>query len=375
MLEIAVPQMDAICTTRLPHHMLTRYLTGAGGESPCEMQGGPAQLMYFPQGGQASPAQITGAPGGQAGGQAPLQAWGQTFKPGYGYLSVKTLYATNAGGSTVGPSYSNAIIPVPTGQLSMHCGGSGGSGAQAQATPINFSGGSPSEVMPQGCVLAAPSALGQMAPQWQGAGFQHVPFGQAVPLNSAAAAGPPPGGATPTMVPQGYGGSGAAPGGGGAGQVGAQQTAAPGGSGGVYGGGAPGGSGGISGGVAPQQGASPQGIAGAQGTAPAQQGASPQGVAGAQGVAPGSTAPAQAPAGVVPPKFGGYAGASGVAPAGTGSPAGTGVVGATNVANVPHHGGQPLPYHGSATMLLPSLVTGRLSSMLVGALLLSVALL
>lgn len=273
-------------------------------------------------------------------GKAPVEAMGQTFKPGYGYLSVKTLYATNAGGSTVGPSFSNAMFPIPTGHLSMHCGGN-----QASATPVNLqsNGSSGGGGMPPGCVLAAPQELGQMVPQWANNGGQiHAPVGQNVPLSAGMSA---PGGSTPTMAP---GGSGSI--------------------GGGVGGGAP----------APAGNVSPQSTGGCAGGAmagPCIPGGSAGGSAGGSGAAP-----AQAPAGVAPPKFGAYGSAapSGIVPQGTASPAGTGiggVAGGTGVPSAPHGGPQPLPYHGSGTILLPSLVTGRLSTMLVGALLLSVALL
>ncbi|KAF7189777.1 hypothetical protein HII31_08884 [Pseudocercospora fuligena] len=84
-------------------------------------------MIYFPPvGGQAAAGAQGQAPGAPApvGGSA-ITTLGQTFQPGSAYISCQTLWAgyTDDKGSVVqtGPTFTNAIFPVPSDQVSTQC--------------------------------------------------------------------------------------------------------------------------------------------------------------------------------------------------------------------------------------------------------------
>lgn len=188
----------------------------AGGSSPCTVGGGQARLLFFPpsgnsgaSGGAEQPAAtITSAPaaGGQpvpAGG-APLTAWSNTFNPNYCYMSVNTMYATvPASGTesarTVGPIFSNAIIPFHSSDISTQCSYTM-SGANAAPTQVDFNG-----LGSANCHhIVAPGAMASIAPEWSNGAFWNMQFQppqQLLPQGQTAATGAASGAQCPAYTP------------------------------------------------------------------------------------------------------------------------------------------------------------------------------
>lgn len=182
--------------------------SAAGGGSPCTVMGGQARLLYFPPGGNSGSGESGGAavsspvgaqpPGatitspaqGQpvpAGGP-PLTAWSNTFNPDYCYLSVDTLYATVApsgteSASTVGPTFSNAIIPLRSSDISTRCPSSM-SGAATNTADMGAPGqmdfGSMASAGSAGAdvchQVVAPAAMGTIVPEWSHGLFWNMNF-------------------------------------------------------------------------------------------------------------------------------------------------------------------------------------------------------
>lgn len=165
-------------------------------------------------------------------GGTPLTAWSNTFNPDYCYLSVNTLYATVApsgteSAQTVGPTFSNAIFPLRSSDISTRCPSTmsgyatntAGVGAPGQ---LDFNSmAAAGEAGADNChQIVAPAAMGSIVPEWNNGLFWNMNFEPPQVLRSeGAAASPtapaaggecqacaapaysPPIGQNPTMVP------------------------------------------------------------------------------------------------------------------------------------------------------------------------------
>ncbi|SMR60950.1 unnamed protein product [Zymoseptoria tritici ST99CH_1E4] len=99
-----------------------------GGELSCLIGGGPVDLIYFPV--QRNDSAICGsktyatsaAP--MITGLSEITTLGRTFTSASVYISFKTLYATYDGfWDTVGPTFTDLIVPLHSSDISSHCGG------------------------------------------------------------------------------------------------------------------------------------------------------------------------------------------------------------------------------------------------------------
>ena len=160
----------------------------AGGKPQCTVQGGPATLLYFPPLGQqgsldsANVGKNGPPPPSPAGGEV-YTTLGQTFQPGSAYISCQTLWAgyTDEKGSVTqtGPTFTNAIFPVPSDQISTQCL----STVNAQAT-----GGAALGVqldfglvhkIPGDCQnIAPPPNLLNLVPEWKDYAFWNMTWEQ-----------------------------------------------------------------------------------------------------------------------------------------------------------------------------------------------------
>ncbi|EME48899.1 hypothetical protein DOTSEDRAFT_76390 [Dothistroma septosporum NZE10] len=213
-------------------------LPNHGSGVACTIQGGPARLLYLPPsdaGRDNSPTSAIGAttstgagviPTPAAGGlppkNQPVTAWANTFNPDYCYISFSTLYATSSG-STVGPTFSNALIPFKTAEISTICASqpTGAAGdAERDATQFSLAGLSMTGDNNTGCFhIVAPPRIGKFIPSWDNGLYWNVSFqqpqvilpeggAQNPPADCAVCAtpafSPPAGTAYPTMVNEGY---------------------------------------------------------------------------------------------------------------------------------------------------------------------------
>ncbi|KAI5370849.1 hypothetical protein Slin14017_G017280 [Septoria linicola] len=167
--------------------------TGPNGKPQCTVQGGPATLLYFPPLGQqgsldsANAAANGPAPPSPAGGEV-YTTLGQIFQPGQAYISCQTLWAgyTDDKGSVTqtGPTFTNAIFPVPSDQISTQCL----SAVDAKATaggqvPMYSAGkqvdfGSVHNVSEECRNIAPPPSLLNMVPEWKDYAFWNMQFEQ-----------------------------------------------------------------------------------------------------------------------------------------------------------------------------------------------------
>ncbi|KAK4634329.1 hypothetical protein CLAFUW4_01825 [Fulvia fulva] len=212
-------------------------LPNPGVGASCTVLGGPARLLYLPPGDAGrkheptpaidattpNEASVTPAPTGAdlAPKDQPITAWANTFNPDYCYLSFSTLYATSSG-VTIGPTFSNALIPFKTSEISTVCAAqpTGADGGRGAATQFNLAGLSTTGDEDTGCYhIVAPPRIGKFIPSWDNALYWNVSFEQPqiiLPegaadsqpedcvVCAAPAFSPPAGTAYPTMVNEGY---------------------------------------------------------------------------------------------------------------------------------------------------------------------------
>ncbi|CAK4031681.1 Hypothetical predicted protein [Lecanosticta acicola] len=190
------------------------HLGGAADASgpPCTVQGGPARLIYFPPPGDGTPIDSEGT-----AVESPIEAWGNTFNPDYCYLSVETLYATLApsgtvsAATTVGPTFTNAIFPFRSSEISTLCQSTSSTSAsnagatyaasssENEAGQVDFGGLSAgAESGEDSCRnIVAPPRFAAVVPEWSGGLFWNLNFEAPIQLSPQVAHGPPPSGGQP----------------------------------------------------------------------------------------------------------------------------------------------------------------------------------
>lgn len=153
------------------------------GTPQCTVQGGPAKILYFHPAGQqgsldSNNNQDGPAPPASAAG-TPYATHGQVFHPGSAYISCETLFAayTDDRGSTIqtGPTFTNAIFPFPSDQISTQCVDAKQTDAPFnQGTQMDFGlAGSP----PSSCMnVVAPTAMASLVPEWSDYLFWNMDF-------------------------------------------------------------------------------------------------------------------------------------------------------------------------------------------------------
>ena len=93
---------------------------------PCLIGGGPVRLIYWPVAENHACGANHSFANSSAASLAPVvTALGTTFTSGSVYLSMKTLYAYYDGffQETVGPTFTDYIVPLSSAAISTHCGG------------------------------------------------------------------------------------------------------------------------------------------------------------------------------------------------------------------------------------------------------------
>jgi len=109
-------EIEILAQCGLPAHL----------DQPCLIGGGPVRLIYWP----VPENPVCGLNSTFANTSMPalpdtVTTLGTTFTSGSVYLSLNTLYAYYDGfaGETIGPNFSDLIVPLSSAAISTHCGG------------------------------------------------------------------------------------------------------------------------------------------------------------------------------------------------------------------------------------------------------------